>query len=70
MGEFVFQVFWVKRWAEVHKQDPFICPWGVEVLEDQVHSTDDPPTRLPGGQTLGGLAGGPLMSFRWFSVGL
>lgn len=67
---FVFQDFWVKRWAEVHKRDPCICPWGVKVLEIKCIPLHHPPTCLPGGQTSGGPAGRPLMSFRWFSVSL
>lgn len=36
--------------AEVHKQDPSICPWGLEV------TLHHPPTCLPSRKTAGGQA--------------
>ncbi len=38
-GEFGVEDVWddgVECRAEVHKQDPRICPWGVKVLQDVV----------------------------------
>ncbi len=41
LGEFGVEDVWddgVECRAEVHKQDPRICPWRVEVLQDVVQS--------------------------------
>ncbi len=36
-----WRVYGVKSGAEVYKQDPYISPWSVQMLQDEVQSHDD-----------------------------
>lgn len=65
--------FWddgVECRAEVQKQDPYVHPWGVKLLENVVQSHVDCIIHRPVAGKLQGSSRGPVMSFMWVNISL